>query len=60
MDRPFVFPRGATVHDLARSIHKEIAERLKFARVWGAVRFDGQTVDREHVLADRDVVEIHA
>ena len=60
LERPFVFARGATVHDLARSIHKEIADRLKFARVWGAVRFDGQTVDREHVLADRDVVEIHS
>ena len=60
LERPFVFPRGATVDDLARSIHKEIAERLKYARVWGAVRFDGQTVDREHVLTDRDVVEIHS
>ena len=60
LERPFVLGRGATVHDLARSIHKEIADRLKFARVWGTVRFDGQTVDREHVLADRDVVEIHS
>ena len=60
VDRPFVLEQGATVHDLARAIHKEIAEHVKFARVWGTVRFDGQQVDRHHVLADRDVVEIHA
>lgn len=60
LERPFVLARGATVIDLARAIHKEVAERLKYARVWGAVRFDGQQVDRDHPLADRDVVEIHS
>jgi len=25
-----------------------------------SARFDGQQVDREHVLNDRDVVELHA
>ena len=58
-ERPFVLRHGATVHDLALAVHKEIAERLKYARIWGAARFDGQQVDREHVLADRDVVELH-
>jgi hypothetical protein len=60
LERPFVLEQGSTVHDLARAVHKEIAERLKFARVWGHARFDGQQVDRDHVLADRDVVELHA
>lgn len=60
MERPFVLHRGATVHDLALAVHKEIAERLKYARIWGSARFDGQQVDREHVLSDRDVVELHA
>jgi hypothetical protein len=58
-ERPFVLPEGARVLDLAGAVHKEIAERLKFARVWGHARFDGQQVDREHVLFDRDVVELH-
>jgi uncharacterized protein len=60
LERPFVLERGATVRDLAKAIHKEIADHLKFARVWGSVRLGGQQVDREHVLTDRDVVEIHA
>jgi ribosome-interacting GTPase 1 len=58
--RPFVLPEGATINDLAVHVHKEIAERLKFARLWGHAKFDGQQVDRHHVLADRDVVELHA
>ncbi len=60
MDRPFVLAGGATVHDFALLVHKELAERLKYARIWGRARFDGQQVDRRHVLADRDVVELHA
>ena len=58
--RPFVLPTGATVHDFAAHVHKEIADRLKFARIWGHAKFDGQQVDRHHVLADKDVVELHA
>jgi ribosome-interacting GTPase 1 len=59
--RPFVLPAGATVEDLARLVHGELAARLHFARIWGAhARFDGQQVDRHHVLEDRDVVELHA
>ena len=59
-DSPFVLPDGATIHDLAVHVHKEIAERMKFARIWGHAKFDGQQVDRHHVLADRDVVELHS
>jgi len=59
-ERPFVLPAGATIHDLAVHVHKEIAERMKFARIWGHAKFDGQQVDRHHVLADKDVVELHA
>jgi len=57
--RPFVLPEGGTVEDLARLVHADLAARLKFARIWGHARFEGQQVDRHHVLADRDVVELH-
>ncbi len=57
--KPFVLKRGATVRDLALAVHKEVAERFQYARIWGAVRFDGQQADRDHVLSDRDVVELH-
>ncbi len=59
-DRPFTLPGGATVHDAATLVHKDVAARLAFARIGGARRFDGQQVDRHHALANRDVVELHA
>ncbi len=59
LDRPFTLTRGSTVGDLARTIHKDIADGLKFARVWGPSAFDGQSVKAAHVLEEGDVVEIH-
>jgi ribosome-interacting GTPase 1 len=59
-DRPFVLPEGATVEDLAGRVHQELAAHLKFARLWGPhARFDGQQIDRRHVLGEGDVVELH-
>jgi len=59
-ERPFVLKRGATVADFALNIHRDLVAHLRFARVWGAHTFDGQTVHRDHPLADGDVVELHA
>ena len=59
-DAPFTLPRGATVADLALRVHKDVAATMKFARVWGPSAFDGQSVHHDHVLAEGDVVEIHA
>jgi uncharacterized protein len=55
---PFVLPQGYTVADLAERVHREIAEKLQFARVWGG-KLDGQRVARDFELRDRDVVELH-
>lgn len=60
MDSPYSCPIGSTVQDLATLVHRELAEKLKTARVWGEGVFDGQTVTRDHVLHDKDVVELHA
>jgi len=56
---PFVLPRGSTLEDLARHVHKDFVEKLAFARVWGEGKFDGQRINRDFVLSDRDVVELH-
>ena len=58
-ERPFTLPRGSNVGDLARAIHKDVAESLKFARVWGKSLFDGQSVKAAHILEEGDIVEIH-
>jgi ribosome-interacting GTPase 1 len=59
-DHPFTLRRGQTVEDVARLVHKDIAQSLKYARVWGRSGFDGQHVGREHRVEDGDVVELHA
>ena len=56
---PFALPVGSTVGDLAERIHKDLEGTMTFARVWGASAFDGQSVQKEHVLAEGDIVEIH-
>ena len=59
MDDPFTLPRGSTVMDLARSIHRELAEKLKFARAWGTGVHNGQNVHRTYELNDKDIIELH-
>ena len=57
---PFVLKRGTTVQDAAAVVHKDFADRLKYARIWGTRMFEGQMVQREHVLEDGDILELHA
>lgn len=59
MDEPFTLPAGSTVMDLACAIHRELAEKLKFARIWGTGVYDGQNAQRNHVLNDKDIIELH-
>ena len=59
MKEPFVIRRDSTLEELAVKIHKDFAEKLKFARVWGKAVHDGQMVQRDYVLSDGDIVEIH-
>ncbi|MDH4220773.1 MAG: TGS domain-containing protein [Candidatus Aminicenantes bacterium] len=56
---PFSIPSGSTILDLARFVHKDFLFNLKFARVWGSAKFDGQRVEKNYVLKDRDIVEFH-
>ena len=59
LQKPYVLKAGSSVLDLAETIHREVADSLKFARIWGADKYDGQPVQRDHILRDKDVIEIH-
>ncbi len=59
MTSPFTPPIGATVAELAGKVHRDLEDTVKSARVWGTAVHDGQTVGRDHVLHDKDVVELH-
>lgn len=60
LQNPFILPKGATIEDLARKIHKELPQRMTYARIWGEGRLPGQMVPKEELLKEGDIVQIHA
>ena len=57
---PFILPKGSLIADMCDVIHKDLAENMKFARVWGtSAKFPGQQVQKNHLLEDGDIVAIH-
>jgi len=59
LSSPFVLLKDSTLEELAEQIHKDFVTKLKFAKVWGRSVFDGQMIQRDYVLQDGDIVEIH-
>jgi small GTP-binding protein len=58
--KPFILRKGATIYDLAKSIHSDFSENFSYARVWAKrLTFSPQKVGSTFVLEDGDVVEIH-
>jgi len=56
---PYIQPVGSTVEEIAGNIHKDFLEKLKFARLWRDNKFQGLRVQRDFVLEDGDVIELH-
>jgi ribosome-interacting GTPase 1 len=56
---PIILPLKATVEDAAISIHKDFAEKLQYAKIWGEGKFDGQRVTKSFELTDGDIIEFH-
>jgi len=56
---PIILKRGSTVMDAARAIHKDFANKLRYARMWGSSKFEGQKVQKDHPLEDGDILEFH-
>jgi ribosome-interacting GTPase 1 len=57
-EEPFIVGKGASVHEIATSVHKDFTN-LKFARLWDEGNYSGQRVERSHVLKDKDILELH-
>lgn len=55
---PYTLPEGGTVADLAGEIHRDLAEKVRSAKVWNWGSKEFSVVSRDHVLADRDLVEL--
>jgi small GTP-binding protein len=59
IDEPFIFHVGSTVMDMARAVHRDFASKLKYARIWGGEKYQGQKVNRDYPLKDGDIIELH-
>lgn len=59
LSRPYTIREGATVLNVVEQIHKDFVSRLRYVRLWGSGRFDGQHAPQDHVVQDKDIVEIH-
>lgn len=56
---PLILRKGDTIGDLLERIPRETSAAFKSAQVWGrSARFPGQTVGRDHPLADQDIVTV--
>jgi len=60
MENPYTLPRGSSITELARAIHRDMADTLKSAKLWGNGVSDGQLVPRDHELHDGDIAELQA
>ncbi len=60
MLEPLIITRHSTIGDVCSKLHKDFAQKFRFARVWGkSTKFPGQRLMLPHVLADGDILEIH-
>jgi len=59
MKTPFILKKGSNILDLAESIHRDLPQLMKNVRVWGSARYEGQSVNRDYHLHDKDIVEIN-
>src|SRR5262245_40754141 len=56
---PYVVSRGSTVLDVAEKVHRDFADHLKFAKIWGTGKPDGIMVPRDFVISEGDILEFH-
>ena len=56
---PYILPAGSTVEEVAEHVHKDFLEKLAFARLWRAHKYQGQRVQRDFILEDGDIITLH-
>jgi ribosome-interacting GTPase 1 len=59
LTEPVILKKGSTVGDVALSIHKDFVAKLRYAKIWGSGKFDGQMVKRDYLVSEGDVIELH-
>jgi len=59
-NEPLVLRKGTTVEDFAGMLHKDFARNMKYVKVWGSSKFEGQRVSKDYHLQDFDTIEIYS
>ena len=50
---------GATVLDVGTLVHKDIVQNMKYAKIWGSAKFEGQRVAKDYVVQNGDIIEFN-
>ena len=59
LSEPVILKKESTVEDVALTIHKDFVANLRYARIWGSGKFNGQMVKRDFRVREGDVIEFH-
>jgi len=58
-ENPLIMRSGATVEDVCHGVHRSMADKFKYALVWGtSAKHYPQRVGLKHLVEDEDVVQI--
>ncbi len=57
--KPMILKTNSTIEDFAEKILTGMSKKIKKAKVWGpSAKFQGQTQGLDHILKDKDIVEL--
>jgi hypothetical protein len=61
MKKPLIVRKNDTIEKVCSKIHFDLLKKFQFAKIKGkSAKFDWQRVGLEHVVEDKDIVEIYA
>ena len=59
LTEPVILKKGSSVGDVALSVHKDFVAKLRYAKIWGSGKFEGQMVKRDYQVNEGDIIELH-
>ena len=59
LSEPVILKKGSRMEDVALFIHKDFLAKLRYARIWGSEKYDGQRVKRDHQVYEGEAIELH-
>jgi len=59
--KPIILKPGSSIKNIVKEVHSDLYEHFEYAKIWGdSVKVNGTKVGLDHVLKDKDIIEIHA